>query len=69
MSNDSISSLSDLEPKTVNMVDGDFSCVNKKLLNVVSYNVNSLTHQGRVEELGAICRGIDADVILSLIHI
>ena len=63
MSNDSISSLSDLEPKTVNMVDGDFSCVNKKLLNVVSYNVNSLTHQGRVEELSAICRSIDADVI------
>ena len=58
-----MSSLSDLDPKTVNMVDGDFSAINKKLLNVVSFNVNSLTHGSRIEQLEALCREVNADVI------
>ena len=45
------------------MVDGDFSPVNKQLLNVVSFNVNSLTHGSRLEELRALCREVNADVI------
>ena len=45
------------------MVDGDFSPVNKQLLNIVSFNVNSLTHGSRLEELGALCREVNADVI------
>ena len=45
------------------MVDGDFSAINKKLLNVVSFNVNSLTHGSRLEQLEALCREVNADVI------
>ena len=63
MSNGSIASISDLDPKTVSMVDGDFSPINKNLLNIVSFNVNSLTHGSRLEELGALCREVNADVV------
>ena len=45
------------------MVDGDFSSINRNLLNIVSFNVNSLTHGSRIEQLGSLCREVNADVI------
>ena len=63
VSSDSISSDSDFDVKTVNMVDGDLSPINKRLLNIVSFNVNSITHGDRIEQLSSLCREINADII------
>ena len=63
VSSDSISSDSDFDVKTVNMVDGDLSPINKRLLNIVSFNVNSITHGNRIEQLSSLCREINADII------
>ena len=45
------------------MVDGDLSPINKRLLNIVSFNVNSITHGNRIEQLSSLCREINADII------
>ena len=49
-------SISDLDPNTLDLSHGDFSQINTKLLNIASYNINSITHGNR------------KDVIESLAH-
>ena len=60
-STDSIDS--EIEPQAMDLQDGDFSCINKDLLNILSVNVNSITKEGRVDELEVLAHELNLDII------
>ena len=60
-SNDSLGSLDDLEPQTHDFSDGNFSKVNKDLLNILHYNVNSV--QNKMDQIEARSKELNADII------
>ena len=60
-SSDSLGSISDLEPQTIDLTDGKFDAINANLFNIVHYNVNSLLN--KVEQVEAQARELGADII------
>ena len=60
-STDSIDS--EIEPQAMDLQDGDFSCINKDMLNILSVNVNSITKEGRVDELEVLAHELNLDII------
>ena len=69
MADDLISNCSDdshdneFEPQTIDLQDGNFSCLNRNLLNILSVNVNSITKEGRVDELEVLAHELNLDII------
>ena len=61
VSSDSLGSLDDLEPQTFNFTDGNYEKINKNLLNIVHYNVNSVLN--KIDRISALSRDIGADII------
>ena len=56
-------SISDLEPSTLDLNDGDLSQINTKLLNIASYNINSITHGSRKDELESLAHNLNLAAI------
>ena len=56
-------SISDLDPNTIDLTDGDFTQINTKLLNIASYNINSITHGSRKDEIEIIAHQLNLAVI------
>ena len=44
-------SISDLDPKTLDLSNEDMSPINTKLLNIAAYNIHSITNGIRHEEI------------------
>ena len=62
-STDSQGSMSDLDPSCIDLSNGDFTIVNNNLLNIMGYNINSLTAGIKLEELGSLARTMNIDLI------
>ena len=56
--------LENISPKTLDMTDGDYTCINQELFSIVSMNVNSITKGSRVSELSNMCISLNADILL-----
>ena len=56
-------SISDLDPRTLDLSSGDFSQVNTKLLNIASLNVNSITHGSRRDEIESLAHQLNLAAI------
>ena len=56
-------SISDLEPSTLDLNDGDLSQINTKLLNIASYNINSITHGSRKDEIESLAHKLNLAAI------
>ena len=62
-STDSLGSTSDLAPGCVDLSAGDYSSVNRNLLNVAHYNINSITCRTKLEQIGSLGRQLNLSVI------
>ena len=56
-------SISDLDPNTLDLSCGDFSQINTKLLNIASYNINSITHGSRKDEIESLAHQLNLAAI------
>ena len=56
-------SISDLDPNTLDLSGGDFSQINTKLFNIASYNVNSITHGSRKDEIESLAHQLNLAAI------
>ena len=50
-------------PNTLNLTDGDFSKVKKELFNITCFNINSITHGDRINQLSDYCRKLNLSVL------
>ena len=56
-------SISDLDPRTLDLSNGDMSPINTKLLNIAAYNINSITNGIRREELESLAHQLNLAAI------
>ena len=56
-------SISDLDPRTLDLSNGDLSPINTKLLNIAAYNINSITNGIRREELESLAHQLNLAAI------
>ena len=56
-------SISDLDPNTLDLSCGDYSQINTKLLNIASYNINSITHGSRKDEIESLAHQLNLAAI------
>ena len=56
-------SISDLDPNTLDLTNGDYSQINTKLLNIASYNINSITHGSRKDEIESLAHKLNLAAI------
>ena len=61
--NDSLGSATELEPACLDLSAGDLSAVNTNLLNIAHFNVNSITCNSKLEQIGSLARQINLSVI------
>ena len=61
VSSDSLGSVDELEPATLDFSDGIYDKVNKNLLNIIHFNVNSLLN--KIDQIEAQIKELNADVI------
>ena len=50
-------------PNTLNVTDGDFSKVKKEFFNITCFNINSITHGDRINQLSDCCRKLNLSVL------
>ena len=60
-SSDSMGSVNDLEPQTLDFSDGKYEKVNKNVFNIIQFNVNSLLN--KIDQIEAQIKELNADII------
>ena len=50
-------------PYTLDLQDGDYDCINRDLLNILSVNINSITKEGRLAEVEALAHDLSLDIL------
>ena len=56
-------SLSDLDPQTIDLTNGDFSPINTKLFNIASYNINSITSGNKRDQIESLAHQLNLAAI------
>ena len=56
-------SISDLDPRTLDLTGGDLTQINTKLFNIASYNINRITHGIRKDEIESSAHQLDLAAI------
>ena len=56
-------SLSDLDPQTIDLTNGDFSPINTKLFNIASYNINSITCGNKRDQIESLAHQLNLAAI------